>query len=266
MTDPFQNVDAAGPEFIRVFANAMEVRQSEPAMETIVARYLDKLAFSEGSLTVEVGSGAGAIARRIADRAAPGAVIGFEPSKGFVEEARIRAEGVENLSFEVADGAALPLPDDAADAVVMHTVLSHVDKPDTLIGEACRVLRSGGRLVICDADFSKSTLSSFANDPLDICAREFTSHFVTDAYLVGKLRQLIADAGLILEDFTHETRVSSTREGMRPWVDRVTSLMVERGDIGQPLADAFVAEFERRADNGTLYGYQVFATAIALKP
>ena len=33
MADPFQNVDAAGAEFIKVLADSMDVRQSDPAME-----------------------------------------------------------------------------------------------------------------------------------------------------------------------------------------------------------------------------------------
>jgi len=40
MADPFQNVDAAGPEFIKMFADAMDARQSDPSMEAIVANYL----------------------------------------------------------------------------------------------------------------------------------------------------------------------------------------------------------------------------------
>ena len=59
MADPFQDVDAAGEEFIAAFADTMDARQSDPKMESIVASYLSKLKFAEGSLTVEVGAGAG---------------------------------------------------------------------------------------------------------------------------------------------------------------------------------------------------------------
>ena len=41
MPDPFQNVSAAGPEFIEVFARQLEVRAAEPAMVAIVEAYLD---------------------------------------------------------------------------------------------------------------------------------------------------------------------------------------------------------------------------------
>ena len=42
-------------------------------------------------------------------------------------------------------------------------------------------------------------------------------------------------------------------------------MMLGRGEIGQPLADALVAEYERRKGAGTLYGHQPFATLTATK-
>ena len=115
MSDPFQDVDAAGAEFISAFADSMDERQSDPIMEKIVSRYLGKLEFAEGSLTIEVGCGAGAVTRRVAEKANPERVIGFEPSVGFVQEARTRVSDHENVEFEVAAGASLPLEDGSVD-------------------------------------------------------------------------------------------------------------------------------------------------------
>lgn len=263
MADPFQNVDAAGADFIKVFADAMDARQSDPAMEAIVAAYLAQMSFAEGSLTVEVGAGAGAVSRRIAAKARPAKVVGYEPSVGFVAEAKARAGNLTNLSFETADGAKLPLADEAVDNLVMHTVLTHVTAPQDLIAEAHRVLKKGGSLVICDADFSKGTFASFPNDPLDICARAFEAGFVTDPYLVGKLEGLTVRAGFRTCDFRISSRLVRDGPQMLPWVSETTKRMVAAGQIGQPLADALVGEYQRRMEAGTLYGYQAFATLIA---
>lgn len=265
MPDPFQNVDAAGPEFIKLFADSMDVRQADPTMEKIVADYLARIDLAPDSLIIEVGAGAGAVSRRIAAHAAPARVVGYEPSEGFVAEAIQRAASHPNLSFQVADGSDLPDADGSVDVVIMHTVLTHVTAPDKLISDALRVLKSGGRLVVCDADFSKATLSSFPNDPLDACARAFVHEFVTDPFLVGKLRGLIADAGLDLIHFNVESRVVTEAAQMLPWVELTTQNMVHRGEISADLADALRVEHNRRAEAGTLYGYQAFATAIATK-
>ena len=126
MADPFQDVDAAGDEFISAFADSMDERQSDPIMERIVSAYLSMIDFPEGSLTVEVGCGAGAVTRRIAAKANPERVIGFEPSSGFVREAKSRLSDQTNVEFEIAGGADLPLDNGSVDNLVLHTVLTHV--------------------------------------------------------------------------------------------------------------------------------------------
>ena len=265
MADPFQDVDAAGADFIKMFADAMDVRQADPTMEKVVAHYLSHIEVYDDALVIEVGSGAGAVARRIAVHCAPASVIGFEPSQGFVDEARIRSSSHENLKFEVADGAQLPLKDGAADVVIFHTVLSHVVDPAILLAEAVRVLKPGGTLIVCDADFSKASFASFENDPLHCCAQAFMRGYVTDPYIIGKLRQLLSQAGLQTMYFDAQSRVVTAFQQMLPWVDVTTKAMVERGEIGEPLADALKAELHRRGELDILYGYQVFATAIAKK-
>jgi ubiquinone/menaquinone biosynthesis C-methylase UbiE len=266
MTDPFQNVDAAGPDFVVAFADAMDIRQSDPAMEALVSAYLDRLRFSPDGLTVEIGSGAGAVSRRIADRAAPGRVTGFEPSAGFIAEAEARKGDRPTLAFVKADGADLPLAEASADNAILHTVLTHVTDPAPIVGEAARVLKPGGRLVICDGDFSKGTLRNSRNDPLGACSDFFVEHFVTDAFIAGKLRSIVQAAGLSVLSFEVSPRVVTEAAGMIHWVAMTTAEMVARGEIRQPLADALVAEYNARAEAGTLYGFQAFVTLVAEKP
>ncbi len=266
MADPFQDVDAAGAEFIAAFADSMDARQADPTMEKIVSNYLAKLEFAEDSLTIEVGCGAGAVTRRIAEKAKPARIIGFEPSVGFVTEARARVGGHDNVAFEVADGASLPLDDGSVDNLIMHTVLTHVEDPAPLLTEARRVLRSGGRLVVCDADFSKASLGNLPNDPLDACAKIFVNEFVTDPFVVAKLRGLASNAGFTVEDFSLQSRSILDNDQMLPWVEETGKVLMKRGDIGEDLHNGLVAEYRRRARKRTLFGYQVFATLIARRP
>lgn len=266
MADPFQNVDAAGADFIKMFADAMDMRQSDLTMEAIVADYLDRLDRPGVAKIVEIGAGAGAVTRRIAARFPAAEVVGLEPSEGFVQEARARATTLSNLTFQVADGAALPVAGNSVDGVVIHTVLSHVTDPFPILNEAVRVLRPGGMIAVCDADFSKGSFASFPNDPLDSLARTFVSDFVTDAYIVGKLRGLLTGVGLAVDHFQLWNRLTDGAPMMLPWVEVTTKQMVERGQIGTGLRDALIEEHNRRVAAKTLYGFQLFATAIGTKP
>jgi arsenite methyltransferase len=265
MQDPFQNVSVAGPEFIEVFARQLEVRAAEPAMVAIVEAYLDELRWDGIGLAVEVGCGTGPIARRMAARSSQARILGIEPSSELLDHARRLAVGVGNLTFEVGDGAALALRDGAVDAIVFHTVLCHVVAPSELLAEALRVLKPGGTLVVCDADFSKASLAGFDFDPLQACADLFVANYVTDRYLVAKLRTLAKNAGFRLKQFRITSRAVIEADGMLVWVRLGSALMLDRGEIGQPLADALVSEYERRKMAGTLYGHLPFATLIATK-
>jgi SAM-dependent methyltransferase len=265
MSDPFQNVSAAGPEFIEVFAQQLEARAAEPGMVAIVEAYLDELPWREISLAVEVGCGTGPVARLMAARSSATRVLGIEPSPELLVHARRLAKGIANLTFETGNGAALPLEDGSVDATVFHTVLCHVLDPSELLAEAMRVLRPGGTLVVCDADFSKASLAGFDSDPLQACADFFVANYVTDRHLVAKLRTLAKGFGFQLKHFRIASRAVTDADGMLVWVRLGSAMMLSRGEIGQTLADALVGEYERRKLAGTLYGHQPFATLIATK-
>jgi SAM-dependent methyltransferase len=265
MADPFQDVSAAGPEFIEVFARQLEVRAAEPDMIGIVEAYLDELPWDHIELAVEVGSGTGAVARRMAARSSEARFLGIEPSPDLIDHARRFAAGIANLTFEVGDGAALPLDEGTVDAIVFHTVLSHVPAPAELLAEAMRVLRPGGTLVVCDADFSKASLAGFEADPLQACADCFMANYVTDRHLVAKLRTLASDAGFGVTRFRITSRTVTDADGMLVWVRLGSAMMLGQGVIGQPLADALVGEYARRKSAGVLYGHQPFATLLATK-
>ena len=89
--------------------------------------------------------------------------------------------------------------------------------------------------------------------------------FVTDPFIVGKMRGLMSEAELNVVSFDVVSRLVTDTPQMRAWVEVTTKQMVACGDIGQPMADALIAEHDRRVSQGTLYGYQVFATAIGQK-
>ncbi len=266
MPDPFANVDGASDQMIELIAAALEVRAADPSMLPVIDAYLGLLTVPQGGRIVDIGSGTGGVTRRIADRFPHAAVLGLEPSAALVDKARALAGDRSNLSFSVGEGAALGLDDGSVEVAILHTVLSHVSDPAPLIAEAARILRPGGVLVICDADFSKMTLAIAPGDPLGSCAEAFVSGSVTDPWLTGKLKRMAKQAGLTVTHFSIANRVVTEGMGGMVWVRMSGARLVSEGVIGQPLADALEAEYVRRADAGTLYAFVPFATLMAFKP
>lgn len=265
MSDPFEDVDAAPDEMIQIIATALETRAEDPTMLPVIDAYLDLISVPDGGHIVDIGSGTGGITRRIADRFPAASILGLEPSAALTQKAKELAGDRSNLSFSVGNGAEIDLKDGYADVAILHTVLSHVTNPKPLVAEAARILRPGGTLVICDADFSKATMGIAPGDPLGSCADAFVSGAVTDAWLVGKLKPLVGEVGLSVAHFNVLNRVVTSGMGSLIWVKMSGARLVSDGVIGQPLADALEAEYLRRAKAGLLYSFLPFVTLIATK-
>ncbi|UOM34975.1 trans-aconitate 2-methyltransferase [Acuticoccus sp. I52.16.1] len=263
MPDPFSDPAAADDALVAIMIDTLEARGVDPAMVPIVDAYLELLAAHAPRRIVEIGAGTGAVARRIAARFPQAEVHGVDPSPQFIAVAE--SQPGPNLSFAVGDGRSLAEPDGSADVALLHTVLTHVPDPAPLVAEAVRILRPGGALVVCDADFSKLTMAAFEGDPLGACSRVFVENYVTDPYLVAKLPALAAAAGLTVAHFSLANRLDRGHGAGVGQLRMANSVMVAQGLIGQPFADALVAEYERRSDAGTMYGFMPFATLVATK-
>jgi ubiquinone/menaquinone biosynthesis C-methylase UbiE len=111
------------------------------ASPSVLAPLRQALAGAPGRRLVDVGGGTGNYSLALRDE-------GWEPlvvdrSTAMLE--RARAKGLETLE---GDAQALPLPDASADAVMLVSMLHHVDDPRRALAEAQRILRPGGRLAL----------------------------------------------------------------------------------------------------------------------
>lgn len=122
------------------------------ATQALTDRMLDNAAFREGEKVLDVGCGTGNPASQIAARH-PVEVVGVSTSQVGVESATARARdrGLDDrLSFAVRDGMDNGFEDGSFD-VCWVLESSHLMRDRAaLVSECARVLRAGGRVVLCD--------------------------------------------------------------------------------------------------------------------
>jgi SAM-dependent methyltransferase len=123
-------------------------------LEGFYARVAGEMAATHaGGKVLEVGSGPGRLAVRLA-REAPGTTLtGIDISEAMVERAARRAAEAglsEKVRFEVGDVGALPLADQEFDGVVSTLSLHHWPDPARGLAEIHQVLKPGGEARIYD--------------------------------------------------------------------------------------------------------------------
>jgi SAM-dependent methyltransferase len=115
--------------------------ETRAASPSVVGPLREALSGAPGRRLVDIGGGTGNYARALRDDGWNPVVVDREPAM----LTRAAAKGLETVQ---ADAQQLPLPDAEFDAVMLVSMLHHVEDPAAALAEAQRVLRPGGHLAL----------------------------------------------------------------------------------------------------------------------
>lgn len=141
-----------------------------------------------GERILDLAAGTGTSSAALAKSGA--AVVAVDFSPGMIEEGRRRHPRIE---FVEADIERLPFGDDEFDAATISFGLRNVADPKAALAEMYRVLKPGGRLVVCEFSRPSRAIARAGYDAwlkvaLPVVARLASSHPDAYAYLVESIR------------------------------------------------------------------------------
>jgi SAM-dependent methyltransferase len=122
-----------------------------------------KLDGSERAL--DAGTGAGTFALALARSVRE--VVGVDRVSELLAEARLLAEGLENVSFVEGDATGLPFEQASFDIAVCARTLHHVRRSELVVAELARVVRPGGKILLVDQLASLDPLEGLTRDRLE---------------------------------------------------------------------------------------------------
>src|SRR5262249_52226866 len=142
-------------------ATRLELRGKHPAFIRMMDEYLDAMGIDDARAVIDLGCGTGVAARRIAGRSGfSGHVTGIDRSPFLIRAARRLAgdEGVaDRIDFRIGDTHSLDIGAGEFDAVVAHTLISHVDSPAAVLAEIARIAKPRRMIGLFDGDYASLT-------------------------------------------------------------------------------------------------------------
>lgn len=119
----------------------------------LAPRFLQWLGAPAARRWLDVGCGTGALCSAVLEHCAPSALIGVDPSAGFLATARGLLPA--HVVLQQAAAGQLPLPDASVDVVVSALVLNFVTDAPAALREMARVVASGGCVAACVWDYAR---------------------------------------------------------------------------------------------------------------
>ncbi|GAA0381022.1 methyltransferase domain-containing protein [Streptomyces blastmyceticus] len=242
--------------------DALHRLESEPFFVSYKQRVRDLLRARPGRRFLDVGAGTGHAARELA--AGTGAeVVACDLSRTMCAE--MKKTGLRRVA--VADSHRLPFADASFDGAWADRVLQHVEDPGRALDEMLRVIRPGGRIVVCDPDTATQVLDIEDHDLADKILALRRTAGIRHGTFARRVPGLLTARGLVEVEVEPRTLVVRDQRtvdgtmGIRDWA----GAFADRGHLDRSEAQRFDALVDDAIRGGRfLYAVTYFLTSATL--
>ncbi len=257
--DVYRVTDRLDDATLAILVTRLEARGKHPRFAAMMNEYFAAMRIQSAKAVLDLGCGTGVAARAIAVRQGfTGHVTGIDVSPYLTVAAQGLAEkeGIAKaVTFRTGDSQSLDLADASFDAVIAHTLVSHVPNPLTVLREIVRVLKPGGTVGIFDGDYASMSFGS--DDPAKGKADDETiiNAVVTNSRVMRQMPQLLLEAGLSLTaSFSYVIADIGKADFWEPAIQSFVRLLPKAGAMTEIEARAWADAMFDRAAKGVFFG------------
>ena len=214
-------------------------------LKTYTRSLIESVGSPSGKRFLDIGSGGGHVSLMMSELAGPeGHVTAVDFDQDIIRLATEDAKemGVKNVTYRSMDAYELEYESEF-DVAYSRFLLSHLQKPQVVLNKMARSVRSGGRVVVEDIDFS----GHFCYPSSDAFS-DYVNYYSTISRNNGQNPDLglslhsMFKAEPMLEDFRLEVIQPYFNEGIGKWMAYFTMDKIKETIIKQGLADTVTVD------------------------
>jgi ubiquinone/menaquinone biosynthesis C-methylase UbiE len=269
--DVYAMTDKLNNAVLDVIIGRLEARGKHPLFQRMMHDYLGAMNIQAMQRVLDLGCGTGVAARAIGQNPAfTGKLTGIDVSPYLIAAAQrlSEEEGMGGrIAFQVGDSRSLDLPAEQFDAVIAHTLVSHVDDPLAVLKEAVRLVKPGGLVSIFDGDYASLTFSHEDMAQGKAYDEALQQAVITNPRVMRQMPRLLRTAGLeCVTSFSYILAEMGKADFWVPALESFRRLLPQSGVMTGEEANAWVDARLQESAEGVFFGASNYYSYVARRP